>query len=56
VTDKEHQRNLKRLSKAIKASNDRLRAAGVQVKEVEGMEQQIQIPEQKPEIRPRATG
>jgi hypothetical protein len=30
VTEKEHQRNLKRIAKAIKASDERLRKAGIQ--------------------------
>jgi hypothetical protein len=55
VTDKEHQRNLKRIAKAVEASNDKLRAKGILVKEANDIEKQIQIPEQKPEIRPRAT-
>ena len=47
MKDKEHQHNLKRIAKAIKATNERLRAAGIQVKDIKDVEQQIQIPEQK---------
>jgi uncharacterized heparinase superfamily protein len=52
MTEKEHKRNLRRIAKAIEASNERLRAAGIQIT---GAEQQIHVPEQKPGIRPRAT-
>jgi hypothetical protein len=52
VNDKEHQRNLKRIAKAIEASNERLRKAGIQVR---GAEQNIHVPDQKSEIRPWAT-
>ena len=52
VNDKEHKRNLRRLAKAIEASNEMLRKAGIQVR---GAEQPIHVPEQKPEIRSRAT-
>jgi len=50
VNEKEHKRNLRRIAKAIEASNERLRQAGVQVVSAE---KHIHVPGQKPEIRPR---
>jgi hypothetical protein len=52
MTEKEHKRNPRRIARAIEANNEKLRAAGIQVK---GAEQQIHVPEQKPGIRSRAT-
>jgi hypothetical protein len=52
LSDKEHKRNLRQIAKAIAASNERLRAAGIRVK---GAERAIYVPEPKPQIRPRAT-
>jgi hypothetical protein len=52
VNDKEHKRNLRRIAKAIEASNETLRKAGIQVMSVE---KEIHVPEKKSEIRPRTT-
>jgi hypothetical protein len=52
VSDKDHQRNLKRIAKAIEEINKKLRAAGTQIVR---SDQQIQLPEQKSQIRPNTS-
>jgi hypothetical protein len=52
VTEKEHQRDLKKIKKAIQESNDMLRRIGIKLPP---SEQQIHVPEQKPQLKPRAT-
>jgi hypothetical protein len=48
VNDKEHKRNLKRIAKAIEASNEKLRKAGIQFS---GSEKHTHLREQKFQIR-----
>jgi hypothetical protein len=52
VTESEHQVVLRRIKKAIKESNELLRRLGIKVTPEE---EQIHVPEQKPQIKPRAT-
>jgi hypothetical protein len=52
ATEKEHQANLRRIEKAIKESNELLRRLGIKLTLEE---KQIHVPEQKPQVKPRAT-
>jgi hypothetical protein len=52
MNDKEHRRNLRRIAKAIEASSEKLRKAGIQFS---GSEKQIHVPEQKPQFRQKTT-
>jgi hypothetical protein len=52
VNNKEHKRNLRRIAKAIETSNEKLRKAGIQFT---GSENQIHMPEQKPQFRQKTT-